>query len=751
MLSTTEAPAALLYGGRRTEIGAEPLSLGRSDDNDVVVAGEKVSRRHARVEQRDDGVYVRDLGSRHGTAVNGEPVGDEPRLLQSGDAIEVGGELVRFLAGEGTRMASRVAPATEVLSVRFESERLTIGRDEANDLVLSDPNVSRFHAEIVISGGQAEVVDLGSRNGTRVDGRLIDRVRLERGSAVGIGPYKLVSDEDGVVATSEAGALRMEAQAISVDIGEKTILQPASLTLKPGELVAIIGESGAGKSTMLKVLAGVDHPSSGAVTVNGEPLATRLTDVGYVPQDDIVHHLLGVREALGYAAGLRLPRDARRAEIDEAIAGVLEELSLDEHAATRVGMLSGGQRRRTSVAVELLGKPGLLFLDEPTTGMDPGLETKMMELFRKLADGSRGVALVTHATKNLALCDRVIVMGRGGRLVFDGPPADALAFFAVDSYDAIYTILDESPEERWPAQDASAAGAAADVEGEATGLGRGSTVAQTRVLVGRYIKLLVRDRKNMVLLIGQAPILALAGVALFNSGILDRPGGSPFLSIQFLFLASLTVLWLGAIDAAQEIVKERAVLERERAIGVKLRAYVASKVIVLFGLATLQTLLYTGLLLAFRPLDADLGTYLSVFALFIATGCVAVCMGLAISAFSGTPDQAMSFVPLAVIPQLLFAGAIVPVASMAEPAQTISYAIFSQWSLAGAGTAVDMNARIAESQDPAGAVAFGTGFFDVSLAPALLVLLGFGVLLPRPAHLRAQRAARVRSANSSAR
>ena len=230
-----------------------------------------------------------------------------------------------------------------------------------------------------------------------------------------------------------------------------------------------------------------------------------------------------------------------------------------------------------------------------------------------------------------------------------------------------------------------------------------------------------------MLLIGQAPILAIAGVGLFSSGILDRPGGDPFLSIQFLFLASLTVLWLGAIDAAQEIVKERAVLERERAIGVKLRAYVASKVIVLFGLVTLQTLLYAGLLLAFRPLDADLGAWLAVFALLIATGCVAVCMGLAISAFSGTPDQAMSFVPLAVIPQLLFAGAIVPVAGMAEPAQTFSYAIFSQWSLAATGTAIDMNARIAESQNPGGAAAYGTGFFDVGLVPGLAVLLGFAL------------------------
>ena len=160
-----------------------------------------------------------------------------------------------------------------------------------------------------------------------------------------------------------------------------------------------------------------------------------------------------------------------QSELDEAIDAALDELSLDEHAATRVGMLSGGQRRRTSVAVELLGKPGLLFLDEPTTGMDPGLETKMMELFRKLADGSRGVALVTHATKNLALCDRVVVMGRGGRLVFDGPPADALPFFGVQTYDAIYTTLDEAPAERWPAQErpARATGARPRVRGAGPG------------------------------------------------------------------------------------------------------------------------------------------------------------------------------------------------------------------------------------------------------------------------------------------
>jgi ABC-type multidrug transport system permease subunit len=222
-------------------------------------------------------------------------------------------------------------------------------------------------------------------------------------------------------------------------------------------------------------------------------------------------------------------------------------------------------------------------------------------------------------------------------------------------------------------------------------------------------------------------VLALAGVGLFHGGIFERPGGSPAEAIQLLFLAAITVIWLGAIDAAREIVKERALFEREAAVGIRLTAYLASKLTVLFALVTVQTLLYAGLLLAFRPLGAGLGSWLSVFALLLMTGFAAVGMGLLISALVRTGDQAMSVVPLAVIPQLLFAGAIVPVERMAEPAQTLSYAIFSQWSLAALGTAVDMNERIAESGGGA-AAEFGDGFFDVGLATGLLVLAGFLVL-----------------------
>ena len=253
---------------------------------------------------------------------------------------------------------------------------------------------------------------------------------------------------------------------------------------------------------------------------------------------------------------------------------MLSELALEEHADTRVGRLSGGQRRRTSVACELLGRPGLVFLDEPTTGMDPGLETQDDGAVPRPSRTARAAwSLVTHATKNLALCDRVVVMARGGKLVFDGSPDDALGFFDVADYDGIYTALDEAPADRWtaPAEHREdTAAPASDPGREVAEIGRGSTLAQARALTGRYVKLLRRDTKNLALLVGQAPILALAGIGLFHTGILDRPGGSPAESIQFLFLATITIVWLGATDSAREVVKERAVLARERAIGVRL-------------------------------------------------------------------------------------------------------------------------------------------------------------------------------------
>jgi ABC-type multidrug transport system ATPase subunit/ABC-type multidrug transport system permease subunit len=730
LASSSVAQAAVLHAGRRIALDDE-LTLGRADDNDVVLADERASRHHARIHGGDGGFAIDDLGSGHGTCVNGERLGGESRALQAGDSIEIGSQRLRFLDGAETRVPSGELPVIGIQHVVFEGERLSIGRDPANDVVLADPNVSRFHAEMVRDGDAIELADLGSRNGTRLDGAPVTTHALRTGNEIGIGPYRLVFDGASLIARDDHGALRLDAAGVAVLAGDKQILEPTSLQIEPGELVAIIGESGAGKSTLLRALAGVTRPTRGRVTLNGEDLLGRLTDVGYVPQDDIVHPRLTVREALGYAARLRLPEDVSGEEIDAAVARVLGELSLVEHAETMIGSLSGGQRKRTGVATELLNRPSVLFLDEPTTGLDPGLETQLMNLFRELSRAGRAIAIVTHATKNLALCDRVVVMGRGGVMAFDGPPAAALEFFAVTDYDGIYTALpDKGPCEWRTLFDARRTGSETEPPLPAAVLGprrRAHALPQLRVLTSRYLRLFVRDRRNLLLLLGQAPVLALFGVALFESGIFDRGGGNPGDAVNMLFLAAITVIWLGAIDAAPEIVKERAVVEREFAVGTRLSAYLASKLVVLVGLVTVQTLLYAGLLLVFRPLDTSFGAYATVLGLLVATGVASVAMGLLVSAFVRTQDQAMSLIPLAVIPQLLFAGAIVPLDRMAEPARILAEVIFAQWSLAGIGTAVDMNSRLASDPEFANVNRFGDHFFDLAAGPAFAIQLGFAV------------------------
>ncbi len=302
------------------------MRIGRDEGNDLVIQHERVSRHHALVYRAEDHCWVADLGSRNGTLLNGERFHGGVRKLSNGDTIVVGEDVLRFLSGKETRFASGELPVVEVRTVAFEGGRLTMGRDERNDVVLADPNVSRFHAEVLPVEDGVELVDLGSRNGTRVNGGLIERAPLETGAQIGIGPFRLLFDGTSFRTHDDRGALRLDAAGVAIRVDGKQILAETSVSIAPGEFVAIIGESGAGKSTLIKALAGVHRPSAGRITVNGEPVASRLTDIGYVPQDEIVHGLLSVREALRYAARLRLPQDATRVEIEAAIERVLAEL-----------------------------------------------------------------------------------------------------------------------------------------------------------------------------------------------------------------------------------------------------------------------------------------------------------------------------------------------------------------------------------------------------------------------------------------
>lgn len=735
------APATLLYSGGRAFVGPEGATIGRAEGNDITIASDMASRRHARVYAAPDGYRLQDLGSSNGTYLNGERLQGAERLLRNGDTIQVGTEQMRFLAGQETRLARSQAPVLGTQAVRFDGNRLAIGRDPSNDVVLGDPNVSRFHAEVVRSpDGTMEVRDLRSRNGTRVNGQLANRALLGPGSQIGVGPFQLVFDGTSFLARDDRGALRYDVEDVAFAVKGKRILNPLSLSIAPSEFVCIIGESGSGKSTLIKMLAGVTQPSAGTITVNGEPVQAHLSDIGYVPQDEIVHPKLTVREALTYSAKLRLPSDAGGDDIERAVARVLRELSLEQHAETQIGSLSGGQRKRAGVASELLNRPSLLLLDEATTGLDPGLETRMMELMRSLADKERAVITITHATKNLGLCDKVAVMGRGGDLCFYGAPQDALRFFRTGEFDGIYRALDERPAAEWRMEfEAATAGAGPNGTAErrpavvAAGKaprGQRSAVSQSLTLAARYFKNFVRDRRNLLLLLGQVPVIAIAIVLLFRRDVFEAgPRHNPGDMAMLLFLVVTTAIWIGSIDASREIIKEKAVFLRERAVGVKLGAYLASKLIVLFGLAAVQTTLLVAIVFALRPLHDSAGALLGVWVTLLLTSFVSVGVGLLVSASVRTEDQATSFIPLVLIPQLLFAGAIVAVAVMVQPIKALSALVYSQWAFAGAGSAIDMNARIKADPTFFRSNQFGLDFFDLSQPVTYLILLAFLAVL----------------------
>jgi ABC-type multidrug transport system ATPase subunit/ABC-type multidrug transport system permease subunit len=727
------APATVLHAGERIVLMTGTLTIGRLADNDLTIPREGVSRHHARIEAAQGGYWIADLGSRNGTKLNGERFRGESRWLANGDTIEVGGDLLRFLAGEETRVG--VGPQQPVIGtqvVQLVGDHLTLGRDRSNDVVLEDPNVSRFHAEVERVGDRVAVRDLSSRNGTRVNGELVREAVLAPGSEVGIGPYRLIFDGAAFVARSEQGALRLDAERVAMRVGDKEILKETTLSIEPGQLVAFIGESGSGKTTLLKALAGVTTPSDGSVTVNGESVETRLTDIGYLPQDEIVHPDLTVRESLQYSAKLRLPGDTGEDEIAATVQRALDELGLEEHADTRIGSLSGGQRKRVGVATELLSRPSLLFLDEPTTGLDPGLESRMMSLLRELADNSRAVTVVTHATKSLGLCQKLVVMGRGGVLCFQGTPDEALGFFGAQTYDDIYPALASRRPEEWQ-QRFVAEGRAMPVRAEHEEVRpererrrvRGRLLQQTRVLTARYVRLFVRDRRNMLILLGQIPLLGLAVAVLFKAGVFKMPPKDAGQAVKLTFLLLVTTVWIGAIDAAREIVKEKGVFVREHAVGVRLSAYLTSKAVVLFTLAALQAIVLTAIVLAFQPLHDSTSVYLSVFAIVVLTAFAAVAMGLFVSAAVRNQDQATSFIPLLLIPQLFFGGSIVATAEMSAPMREATKVVVTQWSYAGVGAAIDMNGRIAADPKYGKVSRFDHAYFTLSRPSTFLILAGF--------------------------
>ncbi len=589
-------------------------------------------------------------------------------------------------------------------------------------MVLDASNISRHHA-ILRAGPPASIEDLGSRNGTRLG---VDPVRvsaLAEGDEIGIGHYRLTLDRGGVTVVDQRVGVGLQGVNLCAKVGERTILQPTTLTIARGEVLALIGPSGSGKSTLLRLLAGVSRPTSGETTVDGEPIGLRMSDLGYVPQQDTIHDRLTVREALVCAAVLRLPADTTEAEISAHVESVVAELDLSAWIDSMIGSLSGGQRKRTACGVELIGRPSIFLLDEPTSGLDPPLERQMMQTIRALADEGRGVVVTTHATSSLSLCDTLAIMAPGGQLAYVGAPEDALERYGVAHYDELYTAAESTRDHALDGEETPEprrAGRLDQAERPPTDRSLGRQVA---VLTRRYLRTFRRDKRTMIVLLGQVPVIALLIAALSGTGLLRYPDAEPTKSAQFAFLLVTASLWIGLISSCREIVNERSIVLREFAVGSRIGAYLSSKTIVLFALAALQTTLLLAVATAFVPLHEPTSSYIALYGVLVATAWAAIATGLAVSTLARSVDQATSFVPMLLIPQLLFAGALTTVKDMGPAVRVLSDLVVARWAFAGAGNSIEMNARLAG--DPPAAAKYGHSFFALDPAVAIAVILVF--------------------------
>jgi ABC-type multidrug transport system ATPase subunit/pSer/pThr/pTyr-binding forkhead associated (FHA) protein len=593
-----------------------------------------------------------------------------------------------------------------------ERSELTIGRSPENDLQLSYPTISRHHARIRrVGGGEAYVIeDLGSSNGTVVNDALIEPGELhplQPGSTLRIGPIKLIFAPHAMQLVDESRDLRLDALHLNQFVGKDiNLLQDISLAILPREFVALVGVSGAGKSTLMNALAGFWPASDGVVLVNGTDLYRRFdvfrTDLGYVPQDDIIHKELTAEKALDYAARLRLPPDTTAAERKEAVAAELEILGLTERKDVRVGSLSGGQRKRVSIGVERLTRPGLFFLDEATSGLDPGTENRLMRLLRQLADDGQTIVLITHATKNVTLCDQVIFLAAGGQLAYFGPPDEALAYFGVAAFDEIYEQLEEerSPEV-WAEMYRQSPqyreyvvkrlrvkyGELLDARPESpafpapkTKVKRPPPLRQFGVLAARYLDIVRADRVNLLLMLLIAPVLGAMDLIAWPRETYDPVEGDAARAMVMVFLAVIIPFLIGALGSVREVVKERAIYRRERTVNLRIVPYLLSKVAVgfLFALYTAAALLILKLIsVDFSHLGmGDVALVYLILLLAVVSG---VMWGLLISAIAPREEQAMLLLIVIVVVQMVFSGGILPLDQLGTAGDVIGGITSSKW------------------------------------------------------------------------
>ncbi len=600
-------------------------------------------------------------------------------------------------------------------SISLKNRSVVLGRDPNATLFLESPTVSRRHATIDTDAQGRYILRDYSTNGVFLNGQRVSGTAvLPPDGTIRIGSFSLILRGDNLEMLDGGDQIRLDASGLVIQDKNKRRLDDLSFAIEPGQFVALVGGSGAGKSTLMRTLLGIEQTTQGTVYINGEDLRKNFhiyrMQIGYVPQDDIIHRELTVAEVLTYAAKLRLPPDI---DVENVVQKTLADVEMSHRQNALVSELSGGQRKRVSIGVELLADPKLFFLDEPTSGLDPGLDKKMMQLLRKLADQGRTVILVTHATANIKLCDRIVFLGQGGKLCYFGPPNESLQFFGVkDDFADIYNQLEKSENvidqaikfsqsDYYRRYITNHLSLGTQSPRSPTNYQRGIAFwSQLMIMAQRYFQIQKRDRVNLALALLTAPIgISLLTLAVRNKNPLilaDKPDPTLApLALQVLFVFTCAALWVGLSSSLQEIVKESAIYLRERLVNLGLFAYFGSKIAILSGLAVLQTLLILMvIMLGFKSPHSELiswsvGLAITTFLTLLTS----MSLGLLISTLVKNSSQANSALPLILLPQIIFSGVLFKIKGFAN---TLSWIMLSRWSIGAYGALVNVNAMVPE-------------------------------------------------------
>lgn len=682
------------------DVPQKTIKIGRANDNDIIINDPYISAHHAEIEIRNGNMYICDLNSLNGTYVNRKKIQKEKITLS--DEIHLGSyklSLERFSRFFDSKRVKDSSPYTFKLKEGVNR----IGRAPDNDIIINHPMISAHHAKVIKSGDTFYIEDLNSTNGVYVNGKRVEKARFTGADKVTLGIIPINLSSTASIKTYK-GDVRLDLNSINYIVCnrgvQKQILYDISLTVFTSEFVGLIGPSGSGKTTLMNIINGYVRPTTGEVVLNNTNLHENYHlfrgNIGFVPQDDIIHRELTVYESLYFSAKLRLPSDSTREEIEHRINEILEKLNLTKAKNVIIGSpektgISGGQRKRVNLAQELITQPSILLLDEPTSGLDPKTDSEIMKLLRELTDEGRIILLTTHhiTESNFKLFDNLILLTSGGRLAFYGPAyPDSVKFFSASAPSEIFTNI----ESKWTAEDCEYRykrsnyykeyvekrkfdypSPASKNELTETHQKREFGLGQFLILLKRYFIIKKSDTVNTIILFLQAPVLG-----LLIGFVIGKPEDKPMLPsyINPVFIMIICSIFFGVLNTSREIVSERAIYFRERMVMLKIPSYLFSKFVLLTFISVFQSVTLVTIIYNLCGLE---GNFLKILITIIFVGLSSMSLGFLLSSFVKSPESAISICIFALIPQIIFGGAVLPIGDMSGVTEVFSYTMLSRW------------------------------------------------------------------------